>query len=128
MDSIKTQRVLLASGARTATAATAKQTDYTLLALRLYLNVTVASGAGGLQPIVRGYDKVSGSPIALSTGGTAIVATGLYVYEFALNAAAAAGNVKEAVSRFLPTVWDVSVTHGDASGYTYSLSADVAGA
>lgn len=128
MEGIKTQRVLLASGARTTTTASAIQSDYVLLALRLYLNVTVASGAGGLQPIVRGYDKVSGSAVALSTGGTAITATGLYVYEFALNVAAATGNVKEAVSRFLPTVWDVSVAHGDASSYTYSLSADVAGA
>jgi hypothetical protein len=128
MDSVKTQRVLLSSGARTATTASGQQTDYLLLAVRLYLNVTAASGAGGLQPILRGYDKVSGNAVALSTGGTAITATGLYVYEFGLNVAAAAGNVKEAVSRFLPVQWDVDVVHGDGSSYTYSLSADVVGA
>jgi hypothetical protein len=122
------QRSLLESAARTATVTTPVQFDYRARALRLYLNVTVAvAGTGGLQPIINGYDKISGNAIALSTGGTAIVAVGTYVYEMALAVAAAAGNVKEAVSRAAPVQWSVTMAVGDATSYTYSLSAEVLG-
>lgn len=121
---IKTLRLLLASAARTATVASAKQTDAREQYARVYLNVTVASGSGGLTPTFRGYDKL-GNAVALSTGGAAVTATGTYVYEMMQSAATAAGNVKETVGRILPCVWDVQITHGDASGYTYSVSAEV---
>lgn len=122
---VKNTRVLLASAARTAITACPKQADPFCIGVRLYLSVTAASGTGGLQPIVRAYDRVSGNSVALSTGGTAITATGTFVYEFYPNAAAAANNVKEAISRVLPALWDVSVTHGDGSSYTYSISCEV---
>lgn len=122
---IKVRRVLLASAARTVATACPQQTDDVLQYVRLYLNITVASGLGGLQPIIRGYDRVSGASVALSTGGTAIVATGLYVYEFMPTAQAKAGNVEETLSRMIPCVWDVNVAVGDSSSYTYSLSAEL---
>ena len=121
----KTQRALLPSAARTATTACAQQTDRTQQVVRLYLNVTVASGTGGLQPQIRGYDRISGGAVALTTGGAAVTATGLYVYEMTYTPNAAAGNVKESVGRFLPVLWDVNVVHGDGSSYTYSLSCEV---
>lgn len=119
------QRSLLASAARTVATACPVQNDSGARALRLYLNITVASGTGGLQPIIRGYDKISGATVNLTTGGAAIVATGCYCYELALSVGAAAGNVKECVSKAAPVQWDVSVAVGDASSYTYSLSAEV---
>jgi hypothetical protein len=125
MSAVTTNRILLTSAARTATTASAAQGDRYAKGVRLYLNVTVASGTGGLQPQIDGYDRVSGTYVALSTGGTAIVATGLYVYEFYPTAPAAAGNVKEAQSKQLPGQWQANVIHGDTSSYTYSLSADV---
>lgn len=123
-DALKTQRVLLESAARTATTVCAQQFDPYCSAVRLYLNVTVASGTGGLQPILRGYDKF-GNVVALSTGGTAITATGTYCYEFGIAIATASGNVKEAVSRFLPVRWDIQTVHGDSSSYTYTLACEV---
>jgi len=121
----KARRQLLASAARTATTATVKFTDRWAKVLRLYLNVTVASGTGGLQPQVRGYDPVSGNAVAISAGGTAIVATGTYVYEIGLAEGTTVGNVKECVLRPLPDVWDVNVVAGDGSSYTYSLGAEI---
>ena len=125
MQQNKARRQLLASGARTASTATAKFTDRWAKIVRLYLNVTVASGTGGLQPQVRGYDAISGNAVALTTGGAAITATGTFVYEMGLAEGTAAGNVKECVLRPLPEVWDVNVVHGDGSSYTYSISAEV---
>lgn len=118
---------LLESAARTATVASPKQQHYACRAIRLYLNITAASGTGGLQPIIRGYDLVSGTAVALSTGGTAIVATGCYVYEMGLGLLSTAkqGNIEECQNRPAPVQWDVSIAVGDASSYTYSLSAEV---
>jgi hypothetical protein len=118
---------LLESAARTATVASAKQQHFSARAIRLYLNITVASGTGGLQPIIRGYDLISGTAVNLSTGGTAIVATGCYVYELGLGLLSTAkqGNIEECQNRPAPVQWDVSVAVGDASSYTYSLSAEV---
>lgn len=125
MSDLKVQRTLLASAARTASTASAQQNDASQQYIRLYLNVTVASGAGGLQPQIRGYDKVSGSAVAISVGGAAIIATGLYVYELMPSPNVAAGAVKESLGRTLPCQWDVNVVHGDGSSYTYSLSCEV---
>jgi hypothetical protein len=122
---IKTQRILLASAARTSTTACAKQADKVEQYARVYLDVTAASGTGGLTPQFRGYDRVSGNAVLLSTGGTAITATGTYCYEMMQNAATAAGNVKETVGRLLPCQWDFQITHGDSSSYTYSVSVEV---
>lgn len=118
---------LLESAARTATQATPKQQHYACKAIRLYLNITVASGTGGLQPVIRGYDLISGATVSLSTGGTAIVATGCYVYEMGLGLLSTAkqGNIEECQNRPAPVQWDVNVVAGDSSSYTYSLSAEV---
>jgi hypothetical protein len=125
MPQVKARRQLLASAARTASTATIKFTDRDARIVRLYLNVTVATGTGGLQPQIRGYDAISGNAVALTTGGSAIVGTGTYVYEMGLAEGTAAGNVKECVLRPLPTIWDVNVVAGDSSSYTYSLSAEI---
>lgn len=123
---LKTHRTLLPSAARTVATACPQQTDTTEQYARVYLSITAASGTGGLKVQFRGYDKVSGNAVALSQGGAAaITATGMYVYEMMPNSQAAAGSVEETVGRMLPYTWDVSVTVGDASSYTYSLSADV---
>jgi hypothetical protein len=122
----KTQRILLPSAARTVATACPKQNDSSAQFVRLYLNITAASGTGGLKAIIRGYDKVSGLPVNITAGGAAaIIATGLYVYELVSSGNVAVSPVLESIARFLPVVWDVNVTVGDASSYTYSLSADI---
>ncbi len=120
----KARRQLLASAVRSATTVAGPFTDDFGRFLRLYLNVTAASGTGGLTVQLRGYDPVSGVAMPLNSGGTAITAAGAYVFEFGLAEAAASGAVHDAVARPLPCVYDVQVTHGDGSNYTYSLGAE----
>lgn len=125
----KSRRTLLASAARTATTVANNNgspfREHFKQKMRMFLNVTAASGTGGLQPQVRAYDPLSGAATAITTGGTAVTATGLYIYELGLAEATPAGNVKECDSRPLPTLWDVQVVAGDSSSYTYSLSCEV---
>jgi hypothetical protein len=123
--SLKTRRSLLASAARTATATSAVQHDATQQCIRAYLNVTVASGSGGLKLFFQGVDLVSGTAANLNGGGAAQTAAGIYVYELMPNNSTAAGNVIETAGRALPCVWQVQVTVGDASSYTYSVGIEV---
>ena len=122
---IKARRILLPSAARTVATACLVQRDEVQQYCRVYLNVTAASGTGGLTGVFRGYDKVSGLPVALSAGGAAVTAAGMYVYEMMPYPSAPAGAVKETVGRMLPVVWDFALAVGDASSYTYSVSCEV---
>ena len=122
----KTSRVLLASAARTADAAGPRLAAPHHHAARLYLTVTVAPGAGGLQVFLRGYDSVSGTAVEMSSGGPSITQTGTYVYELRPGPETAPfGGIVEIVNRTLPVDWDAIVKHGDASSYTYSLSCEL---
>ena len=87
--------------------------------VRLLLNISAASGTGGLKVIVRARE--GGAVADLNTGGSAQTTTGLKVYEIYPDAAAAAAGVVDAVSRQLPDEYEVAVTHADGSSYTYSL-------
>lgn len=122
-----TSRVLLPNAPRVTNTATAKQQDMFALFIRVYLNVTVASGSGGLKVVLRGYDKASGAAIELTVGGAGITASGLYCFEISSSSipSAAFGNVKEVTCRSIPYQWDVLVKHLDGSTYNYSVSADV---
>jgi hypothetical protein len=127
MADLKTRRTLLASAARTATAISPVQKDASQQFARFYLNVTAASGTGGLKVIVRGYDVASGLPLALTAGGAGVTAIGSYAFEM-MPSGTAAGlptGILECVGRILPCVWDVQVLAGDATSYTYSLSYEV---
>lgn len=84
---------------------------------RFYLVVTAASGTGGLKLFVRAYDEYS-NVIPLGDGGTAVTATGIYIYDINPEAASISGNV----IGVLPRNWDVQITHADSSSYTYSLT------
>jgi len=90
---VKTSRTLLASASRTASTACAKQTDVDAAALRLYLDVSAISGSGGLWAVFRGYDRVSGHTVELSTGGDAISQIGTYCYELCQFPGTACGGV-----------------------------------
>lgn len=122
---LRAQRVLLESAARTATTVTQQQQDAAMRSVRLYLNVTAASGTGGLTLAIRGRDKASSDAAAIAKDTTAITATGLYVFELAPGIAAADSQRRLALAALLPVVWDVQIAHGDGSNYTYSLSAEL---
>lgn len=124
--STKARRALFGSAARTATVTSTRQKDRYSTGARFYLIVSAASGTGGLKVIVRGYDAY-GNAFAITAGGTAVTATGSYVYELNPGDQTTGGatSVQESAARPLPMEWDVQVTHGDSSSYTYALTAEV---
>ena len=122
---IKTSRILLTSAARTASTATLLQTDMEAAALRLYLSMTAVPGGTGVVVVIRGYDKVSGGSVELTTGGDPVTQPGVYAYEMSFAPDPAFGNVREAASRSVPYQWDAQVKHLDGLSYTYSLSAEI---
>jgi hypothetical protein len=134
MSQPKTSRQLLPSLPRTATVSSGPQKDAQgARALRAYLNVTDASGDGGLTVVFNGIDPVSGNPVALSAGGVPVLAPGTYAYEMTPFVSQdslgnlIAGNILESVSRAVPYVWSISVLHANDSPYTYSLGVEVLG-
>lgn len=124
----KTSRIVLPDQNREASTASRMFTDTVALALRLYLNVTDAPGTGGLQVVIRGYDKASGNPVELTTGGALVTAPGTYCYEMTpYPSSDAFGQILESVSRAVPYQWDALVKHADEGVYRYSLSVEIVG-
>lgn len=111
---------LLASAARTATASVSGPTNYNFRGVMLSLIITAASGTGGLS--VRPYGRALSLTGAtwITSFPTAIVATGTYNYQI-YPGATFSGATNTCWPIVLPMYWGVSVNHGDASSYTYSL-------
>lgn len=118
------QGQLLASAVRTATVSSDTfRVDEDLQGQRLivFLNVTAASGTGGLTLTVEGYDIASQSWFRM-VAGSALITTGKRIYALGNGvSAAAAADITAAVAAPVPESWRVTVTHGDASNYTYSV-------
>lgn len=115
--------ILLSSDTRTASVTTPSQTNGAHRGVILLLNVTAASGTGGLIPQIRFNDLTGGSkiiwsiPLPVTTTGTFI-----YVHYPGVNIANV-GSARYVVSLPLSQLWSVTVTHDDSSSYTYSLTA-----
>ena len=122
----RAKRGLLPSAVRNSSTATQKFEEYENHAVRLFLNVTNASGTGGLTVQIRAYDKYGNGPVNLTVGGTPVTTTGIYIYEMAPTQSTASGSILEFVNRILPAWWDAIVNHADGSNYTYSLACEVA--
>lgn len=114
-----TQGTLLASAARTITITSPIQTNYNAKGIIVFLNVTAASGVGGLFTRVRVYDPVSNSAVYLNAQPAAVTATGMYTY--VLYPGASGGAFTQITPAMLPRTWEVFVTPVDASSYTYSV-------
>lgn len=112
---------LFASAARTTLQQSADQSNPNARGVQIVLNVTAASGTGGLTVTVVGKDPVSGTYYALNASPTAVTATGTTVYELYPGDGAASGGVTQRTSGPLPRVWGIKVAVGDASSYTYSI-------
>lgn len=113
---------LLASAARTATTSSPSQKNYAGDALMVFLNVSVASGTGGLTTRLRWYDPVSGSQSTLHSDPAAVTATGNFIYAYGLGCTGPIGlSLKAVYSIPVPRTFDVTIVHGDASSYTYSV-------
>lgn len=115
------QGTLLASAARTATTNTSNQTNYNAKGIMLFLNITVASGTGGVKPRIFPIDPVSGvSGNQLNADPAFITANGLYVFEL-YPGVSSGGGLQQVQSGVLPRNFLVSIVHGDSTSYTYSL-------
>jgi len=114
--------ILLGPAARTASTASANQTNYNAKGVMVFLNVTAASGTGGLILRFTAFDPQSGGFLLMNVAPTAVTATGLYVYTYYPGITAGG---TQATSGALPRTWGVTVTHSDASSYTYSVAASL---
>lgn len=115
------QGALLASAARTAALASATQTNYNARGVKVILDITVASGTGGLTIYIFEHDPVTDKGVFILQGAS-VTATGTYMYELYPGASAAAtGKVNTRVSATLGRTWHVYVSVGDGSSYTYSI-------
>jgi hypothetical protein len=113
--------VALTSATRTATTATAKLPADRFLGIIVYLNVSAASGTGGLKVFVRGYDA-SGNAFKINGGGTAKTATGQYAYVVYPGGGTSAGDIVDIQNAPVPATFDIQVNAADSSNYTYTVS------
>ena len=115
--------VLAPSAARTATLVLPDQTNVTWRGLVVWLNITAASGTGGLTCRVEGKDPAGGGYFALHAAPAAVVATGLQTH--VLYPGVTGDAVSQPTQIVLPRTWRVRVVHGDATSYTYSVGASL---
>lgn len=112
---------LLASAARTATTTSADFLTYNARGLVVFLDVTAASGTGGLTVVAQLKDTVSGNYFSLP-GYVFGTATGRGVSFVIPGVVASTGaDVKQSLSYGLSQTMRVQITHGDATSYTYSV-------
>jgi len=117
------RRLLLASAARTATTTSSVLRNRRHRGIQLVLIVTAASGTGGLTLHLQQVDRDTGNTVDMLVDGTAVTTTGTFAFQMAPGEGAASNGIRGAAARYLPSDWQTSIVHGDASSYTYSLSA-----
>lgn len=114
-----TTGTLLPSATRTAFTSAPQQTNYNARGVIVFLNVTAASGTGGLVVRIRGVDPVSGNGVYLNPSPTAIITAGTTAYTVYPGIASVN---QQGYNYVLPKLWSVDVNHNDATSYTYSLN------
>lgn len=110
----------LASAARTATANSADISNVNARGVMVFLNVTAASGTGGLVVRVQAKDPVSGQYMNINAAPTAITANGSTLY-IVYPGSSGTGAAALSTAMVIPRTFRISVTHNDASSYTYSV-------
>lgn len=108
----------LASQARTAQQNSADIANAGCRGIMVFLNVTAASGTGGLTLRIQGKDPVSGTYGNLLSASAAVIATGMSIY--IIYPGGSSGGT-QGVSGPLPKTWRISMNVGDATSYTYSV-------
>lgn len=111
------EATLLASAARTATAASADITNYNARGGHLVLNVTAIGSTSSIVPTVQGKDALSAAYYPILPGPT-IAATGTYplrVYP------AITSTTNLYANDVLPRTWRVNVVHANVDTITYSI-------
>lgn len=117
---------ILSSAVRTSTTTSIVYIPDTATTLMFYLNISSASGTGGLQVRIMGMDTL-GNTYFLNANPTAIVAAGQYVYTLCPGCTSTGGSIQQATATAPPSRLLIQVTHGDTSNYTYSLDMNIGG-
>lgn len=115
-----TELTLLASAARTATTASADQTNYNARGLHVAINVS-AIGTSNLTVTVQGKDPISGTYYTLLAGAN-ITTTGINILKIYPGITAVANG---SAADILPRTFRVNCVKGDGSSWTYSVSASL---
>jgi hypothetical protein len=87
----------------------------------IYLNITAASGTGGLQVVLENLAPVSGQWAAANTTPTAITTATFQKYLIYVGSTATNSSASQQSSGPLARNWRLHVFVGDSSSYTYSL-------
>ena len=116
----QTQEILLLpSATRTATTVSDNIVNTQYRGILVFLRVTVASGTGGLTLRFSYRDPATGTLFNMNNAPTAVVAVGLTM--LAVYPAISGTATTQANNMILPRNFSITVTHGDASSYTYSV-------
>ena len=119
-----TEVTLLASALRTATVNSADQVNVNARGVLLILNVSAASGTGGLVVRLFAKDPATGNYVQCNSSPAAVTAVGTFGYLVYGGAAGAANFVMSQLSNApVARIWRAQVAHNDGSNYTYSLAA-----
>lgn len=110
---------LLASAARTVATSSATMTNHNATGVRITLDVTAASGTGGIQIRPEGYDIASGKWVPINVAPAAVTTVSTTVYVVYPNASG--GYPTQSTPQPLPRTWRVTAAHVDGSSYTYSV-------
>lgn len=120
-----TEITILPSAAHTTAQTSANFTNANARGILLFLDVTVASGTGGLTIKVQMVDPVTAKSKVIAQASAAVIATGSLIYGIFPGAAGAGGGVTSGVTGLfsgpLPRTFNVLVSVGDSSSYTYSI-------
>lgn len=116
-----TAQTLFGSAARTVAIAGSVVPNYNARGIIVMMNVTAASGTGGLTLKIEGVDLTGVMLYTILVAAAPVTAIGLYVYRVYPGLTPVAGLT---VNDVLPRMHKVSVAVGDASSYTYSLAAN----
>jgi hypothetical protein len=115
---------ILPLAARTAQATSTVLREIDANGIIIYLNVTAASGTGGLVVQLRGFNNEGTAVIFYAA--PSITTTGNRVYVCSpWNLSAAANGITAVQGVPIPYNFDIVVTHGDASSYTYSVVTEI---
>lgn len=114
---------LLASGARTATTSSADQTNVDGRGVAVYVNLTVFGASA--NPVLTLERKNPDATYTAVLTMSAITATGLYCAILDPLVGTTLAGVDQCVDAVLPQTWRITVTPGNATSCTYSVTAYV---
>lgn len=114
----------LASAARTASTLSSNFSTRGARGIIVYLNITAASGTGGLMPRLFGVDPLTSAVATSGSVNTPVTTVGLRVYHFGPGCGAANQGTAAwgSVGVQLGALSAIQIFHNDASSYTYSVS------